>query len=208
MASSICPAKNGNHLSSLFCPSPLAFTIYFDRIEHDTNSDSRFLQLPSPSSETITLLFIDSSAFNMVRALVATVALSGLAGNLLPCIVAWICKKFITMHGSVFGNSKRSINCFMHKLLFNTVSTNFSTFYINCYDRLSSSSKNPKRTSRGTRSSSVVVARERPTTVNASVFAARRRTSTNLPNTVSSFVSPISRLFARLPTLLSMETGF
>lgn len=75
-------------------------------------------------------------------------------------------------------------------------------------NRLSSSSKNPKRTSRGTRSNSVVVARVRPTTVNASVYAVRPRTSTNLPNTDLLSVLPTSRLFVRLHTLLLMEIGF
>lgn len=138
---------------------------------------------------------------------------SVLAGKLLLCMVASL--EIPSVHQMLHARLRKfwasiasCTSCILFKICFSKqISTNSSNFYINYY-RLSSSSRNPKRTSRGTRSSSVVVARERPTTVNASVFAARLRTSTNLPNTVSSFVSPINRLFARLLTLSSTETGF
>jgi len=75
------------------------------------------------------------------------------------------------------------------------------------YPTNSHSSRLPtqRRIQSASRSNSVVVARERPTTVSVRDFAARQRTSTNLPSTVSSSVSPTVRSSARLLTPSLME---
>lgn len=75
---------------------------------------------------------------------------------------------------------------------------------LHTFHRYLSRSQNLKRTSNATRSSTVVVARVRLTTANVSDYAARLRTSTKVPSTVSSFASRIVRLFVKSPIHLLM----